>query len=417
MTIEMLTPSQAASKLTAAHISAGRVKAMHVTAGVGLVQGPAKGVVLSDLDGNTYIECRSAGGVFNLGHAREEIAEAIANAVADTDMGDWMLLSGIRASTAQKLASYAPDGLDYVQFAVTGSEAVEVACKLARGTTGRQTIITMEKAYHGFSGFSLATAPAAITAPYGPLTPGILPVPHGDLAVVEAAIDGKTAAILLETVQGSAGVILPPEGYLRGLRALCDKYGIMLIFDEVQAGLGRTGKLFSFENWGVVPDMVVIGKALGGGYYPISACIYNARVLDFVNDHPLAHPSTFSGSEIGCVVAQKSLELLSDPELLDNVMAMGAKLAAGYQALLDRFPRILRGYRQIGLFTGIDTASSEIGKQLRHAAVRNGLISFTAPFRPEFLQIWPPLTITAAEIDELLLRLGHAVQEASETTI
>ena len=413
MTYDLMTPSQAACKLTAAHISEGRVGAMRATAGIGLVQGPARGVEITDLDGNSYIDCRSAGGVFNLGHARSEIAEVLARAAQDTDMGDWMLLSGIRATTAQKLAALAPDGLDHVQFGVTGSEAVEVACKLARGTTGRQTIITMENAYHGFSGFSLATAPAHITAPYGPLTPGIVKVPHGDLEAVQREMGENTAAVLLETVQGSGGVILPPDSYLQGLRALCDQHDVLLICDEVQAGLGRTGKVFSFEHWGVVPDMAVVGKALGGGYYPISACLYNARVLDFVNTHPLAHPSTFSGSEIGCLVAQKAMELLSSPDLLANVVAMGARLAEGYRSLQTDFPDLIQTHRQIGLFTGIDTPSAEIGTMLRHAAVRHGLIAFSAPFRPQFLQVWPPLIITADEIDELLLRLKTALSETA----
>ncbi len=415
MGIEMLTPSQTACKMTAAHISEGRVKAMQATAGVGLVQGPAHGVTLSDLDGNTYIDCRSAGGVFNLGHTRAEIAEVLAKAVQDTDMGDWMLLSGIRAITAKKLASLAPEGLDHVQFGVTGSEAIEVACKLARGTTGREKLVAMTNAYHGFSGFALATAPEDLIAPYGPLTPGIVAIPHGDLAAAEGIIDEDTAAVLLETVQGSGGVVLPPEGYLAGLRALCDRHGALLIFDEVQAGLGRTGKLFSFEHWGVVPDMVVIGKALGGGYYPISACLYNARVLDFVNVRPLAHPSTFSGSELGCMVAQKALDLLSDPALLANVEAMGSRLSRGYGALQAAYPDFVLGHRQIGLFTGLDTPDAETGKALRHAAVRAGLIAFTAPFQPQVLQIWPPLVITKDEIDELLLRLTHAVREAADS--
>ena len=413
MTYVLMTPSQVACKLAVEHISEVRVRTMHTTAGIGLVQGPAHGTELSDLDGNSYIDCRSAGGVFNLGHTRAEIAEVLARAVQDTDMGDWMLLSSIRATTAQHLAALAPAGLDYVQFGVTGSEAVEVACKLARGTTGRQTIITMENAYHGFSGFSLATAPAHITAPYGPLTPGIVQVPHGDLDVVARTIDANTAAVLLETVQGSGGVILPPDGYLQGLRDLCDAHGVLLICDEVQAGMGRTGKLFSFEHWGVLPDMAVVGKALGGGYYPISACLYNARVLDFVNTHPLAHPSTFSGSEIGCLVAQKAMGLLSAPELLANVSEMGARLSAGYRRLQADFPELIQTHRQIGLFTGIDTTSPEVGMLLRHAAVRHGLIAFTAPFRPQFLQIWPPLIITADETDELLLRLTMALAETA----
>ena len=410
---EVLSPSQVACNLTASHISSGRVEAMRTTAGYGLVQGPASGITISDIDGKSFIDCRSAGGVFNLGHRHPEVAHVLATAARDTDMGDWMLLSAIRAQTAEKLARAAPGNLNHVQFAVTGGEAIEAACKLARGATGRHDIVTMDKAYHGFVGFGLAAAPASLTARYGPLTPGIVPVPYGDVDAVSRAIDGNTAAVLLETAQGSAGALLPPHGYLQALRSLCDERGVMLIFDEVQAGLGRTGKLFSFENWGVVPDMAVVGKALGGGYYPIAACLHNDRVLAFVNEVPLAHPSTFSGSEIGCLVAAKALELLSAPALLDNVVTMGGRLNQGYQSLRREFPGFVTGSRQLGLFTGIETPSADTGTALRHAAVRHGLLAFTAPFRPGFLVIWPPLIITAAEVDELLRRLARAVGEAA----
>lgn len=412
--LEVLTASQAACDQTAAHISAGRVQAMHATAGYGFVQGPSKGAVLTDLDGNSFIDCRSAGGVFNLGHRNPVIARVLTDAVQNVDMGDWMLLSGIRAAAAERLASLAPGNLNYVQWAVTGSEAIEVACKFARGTTGRRNIITMQNAYHGFSGFSLAAAPEGMREPFAPVTPGVQPVPFGDIGAIELIIDDDTAAILLETVQGSGGVILPPDGYLKALRALCDAHGVLLIFDDVQAGMGRTGKLFSFEHWDVTPDMAVVAKAMGGGYYPVSACVCNDRVLAFVNERPLAHPSTFSGSEIGCLVAMKSLELLAAPALLDHVAKMGARLSAGYQELQSQFPSLVTGSRQIGLFTGLDTPDAETGKALRHAAVRHGLVAFTAPYRPQFLQIWPPLVITEAEVDELLLRLGHAVRDAAD---
>jgi acetylornithine/succinyldiaminopimelate/putrescine aminotransferase len=413
MTLELPTASQQACQLTARYISAGRVQAMHTTAGYGLVQGSASGVTIHDVDGRSFIDCRSAGGVFNLGHRHPQIAEVLASAARDVDIGDWMLLSAIRAQTAEQLARLAPGDLDHVQFAVTGGEAIEAACKFARGTTGRQTIVTMDKAYHGFVGFGLAAAPASVNARYVPLTPGVASIAYGDIDAAARAIDGNTAAVLLEAAQGSAGSLLPPAGYLQALRALCDRHGALLIFDEVQAGMGRTGKLFSFENWGVVPDMAVVGKALGGGYYPIAACLYNDRVLAFVDEVPLAHPSTFSGSEIGCLVAAKALELLSTPTLLDNVVAMGERLKQGYQALQSQFPDVVTGCRQLGLFTGIETLSAESGTALRHAAVRHGLLAFTAPFRPGFLAIWPPLVITAAEVDELLRRLGRAVQEAS----
>lgn len=402
-----------AADLTATAISTGRVEAIKATAGYPLVQGSGRGVVVPDLDGREFIDCRCAGGIFNLGHRPPEIADLIRETVLEHDLGDWMLLSGIRARAAETIAKAAPKGLDHVQFAVTGSEAIEVACKFARGVTGRSKIVAMKNAYHGFAGFALSAAPEHMRADFGPTTPGIEQIPHGDLEAARDAVDTSTAAILLEVVQGSGGIILPPDGYLQSLRDICDATGALLIFDEVQCGMGRTGRLFSFEHWDVLPDMVVIAKALGGAYYPISACLYNAQVYQYACDHPLTHPSTFSGSEIGCIVAEKAIGLLSSPEILSNVNDRGAQLAKGFQALTKSYPEFIKGYRQIGLFTGIDTPDADTGKRLRHAAVRNGLIAFTAPFRPNCLQIWPPLIISETETAELLIRLNLAVDEAA----
>lgn len=406
----------AALTLTGERISTGRVTAMAKTAGYPLVQGQGQGARLHDLDGKAFIDCRCAGGIFNLGHRPTEIAALIRDAVDDYDLGDWMLLSGIRARAADTIARAAPAGLDHVQFAVTGSEAIEVACKFARGITGRSKIVVMQNAYHGFAGFALAAAPEAMNGAFGPVVPDVVHIPHGDLDAARASIDDTTAAVLLEVVQGSGGIILPPDGYMQGLRDLCDRTGALMIADDVQCGLGRTGRLFSFEHWGVTPDMAVIAKALGGAYYPVSACLYNDRVYEYACDNPMVHPSTFSGSELGCVVAERAITLLSDPALLDNVTARGAQLGRGYQALQDRHHDFITGFRQIGLFTGIDTPDAATGEALRHAAVQSGLLSFTAPFRPNCLQVWPPLIITETETAELLERLSAAVAQAAANT-
>ena len=406
-----VSSNEKACALTARRTSTGRVERMKHTAGFGLAQANGRGVYVTDLDGKEYLDCRCAGGIFNLGHRPPETLGLLKEALDHYDLGDWMLLSGIRARASDTLCKYTPAGLDHVQLAVTGSEAIEVACKLGRGTTGRSKIVTMEHAYHGFAGFALAAAPQSMRANYGPLVPEIYSVPHGDLKAAEEAIDDDTAVVLLEVVQGSAGVILPPDGYLSGLRKICDSKGALLVFDEVQAGMGRTGRLFSFEHWGVTPDMLVVAKAIGGACYPVSACFYNERAYRYACDEPLHHPSTFSGSELGCIVAEKSIELLSDTVLLENVQLRGEQLAACYKQLVADYPEFFTGYRHLGLFTGIDARDAATGEALRHACVRNGLIAFTAPYRPQCLQVWPPLIITETETEELTKRLSHAARE------
>ena len=403
----------AAAAFTAARISTGLVAAMEATAGYSLVQGHALGVRITDADGKDFIDCRSAGGVFNLGHRPKVIADLLHHAIGEHDLGDWMLLSAVRARAADAIARAAPAGLDHVQFAVTGTEAIEVACKFARGTTARQKIVTMQNCYHGSSGFGLAAQPDIDRRDFEPLTPGIVQIPHGDIVAARAAVDGDTAAVLLEVVQGGAGIMPPPDGYMPGLRDICDATGALMICDEVQAGMGRTGRLFSFEHWDVTPDMVVIAKALGGAYFPISACLFNDRVYAYACANPLTHPSTFGGAELGCRVAERVIGLLSDPALLTNVTERGAQLAEGYARLHGAHPKVIEGSRQIGLFTGIDTPNVDVAAALRHAVVRNGLVAFTAPFRQRCLQVWPPLVITQAETAELLDRLSTAVDEVA----
>jgi len=222
---EVLSAGQLDCNLAAKNIWAGHVRAMHATAGYGLLEGSASGVTINDVDGTRFIDCPCAGGVFNLGHRHPEVAHMPATATRDTDMGDWMLLSTTRAQTAGKLAQAAPGNLNRVQFAVAGGEAIEAACKFARGTSARPNIVTMDKAYHCFVGFGLAVAPGSINARYGRLTLGIVPVPRGDMDAALQAVDSNMAAVLLETAQGLAGALLPRAGYLRALRSPCDEHG------------------------------------------------------------------------------------------------------------------------------------------------------------------------------------------------
>jgi acetylornithine/succinyldiaminopimelate/putrescine aminotransferase len=210
-------------------------------------------------------------------------------------MGDWLLPSLRRARGAEALAQILPGELRYTFFTPSGAEAVEVACKLARGVTGRAGIVSAEHGYHGHVGFSLAMDEDEYSRWFRPLVPGVLKVPFGDLAAIERAVGKDTAAVCLETIQATAGIIMPPDDYLERVRNICDQHGALLIFDEVQAGLGRTGRMWSCEHWGVVPDLLVSGKGLAAGLYPVSACSFGESVEAFFGRDPFFHPSSFGG--------------------------------------------------------------------------------------------------------------------------
>lgn len=398
----------AATELIEAHLSPHKAAAFRAL-GVGAVQGRREGVFIWDLDGNRFLNCRSSGGVFNFGHHPGFAVEALSSALADHDMGDWLLPSLRRAQGAEALARVLPEGLPYTFFTATGAEAVEVACKLARGVTGRAGIVSAEHGYHGHVGFALAMDDEEYSHWFRPLVPGIAKVPFGDVEALERAVGEDTAAVCLETIPATAGILVPPEGYLAAARRVCDERGALLILDEVQAGLGRTGTVWGLEHWGVVPDLLVSGKGLAAGLYPVSACSFGERVEAFFGEDPFFHPSSFSGSELAAAVVQAVVEKLTEPGFLDHVTAMGARLEAGLGELCERYPERLEGYRAKGLMTALQTHSDEQGFELMRQSLAHGVLAIFANNRRSALIVMPPLVITAAELDEVLAGLDAAL--------
>ena len=263
--------------LISSHLSPHKAEA-YKAVGIDLVQGRRDGVYVWDLEGRSYINLRSSGGVFNFGHHPRFAVEALTRALAEHDMGDWLLPSVRRARGAEALARLLPDPLRYSFFTASGAEAVEVACKLARSVTRRPGFVCAEHGYHGHVGFSLAMDDPPLSERFQPLTPGITRIPFGDFAAAERAVGEDTAAVIMETIPATAGYLLPPDGWFVTLRRLCDERGALLILDEVQAGLGRTGTLWAFEQFGAIPDVVVVGKGLSAGVYPIAAACFGPRV-------------------------------------------------------------------------------------------------------------------------------------------
>ena len=412
--ITQVNSNEEACRLTSEFMSPNRVESYKSAIGAPIVMGKSHGVRMWDLDGNSFIDCRSAGGIFNFGHRPQFMVDALKQALDKFDMGDWMLLSAQRAQAAEALAQILPEGLCYTHFAVTGSEAVECACKLARGVTGRKKILAMDGCYHGYLGFSLAMVDEKMSHWYAPLVPGVSKIPFGDIKAVEKEVDDDTAAVILETIQGNSGATIPPDGYLAAVRRICDERGALLIFDEVQAGLGRCGTTFAFEHWGVEPDLLVLAKGLGGGVYPVSACCFGDRCEAFFEKTPHLHVSTFMGSELGMAVVIETVKKLTEPGFLDHVNAMAERFRPGLEALCQKYPEILTGFRQKGLFMGLETLSVEQGNKLKHTAIANGILAATAAFNHAVLQVYPPLIIFPDEVDEVLTGLDTALEAINE---
>jgi putrescine aminotransferase len=392
----------------AAHLSPHKAAAYQAV-GMDIVQARREGVWIWDLEGRDYINCRSSGGVFNLGHHPAFAVEALSQALREFDMGDWLLPSARRAEGAAALARLLPEPLRYTFFTASGAEAVEVACKLARSVTGRPAFVCAEHGYHGHVGFSLAMDDPPLSDPYRPLTPGIRPVPFGDIQAVDAAIGRDTAAVIMETIPATGGYLVPEPDWFPTIRRLCDERDVLLILDEVQTGLCRTGRLWAFEHFDVVPDVLIAGKGLSGGVYPIAACCFGERVEKHFEADPFFHPSSYAGSELGARVVEAVVERYEDAGLREHVQEMGARLRAGLDELVARFPDRLVATRGLGLMLALETGSDALGFELTKQCFRHGLLAIFAFNRQSTLQVMPPLVISAEEVDELLERLGAAV--------
>ena len=400
--------NQAAFEVIRSYLSPHKAEAFRAL-GIAAVQGRREGVRIWDLEGRSLINCRSSGGVFNFGHRPQFAVDALKAALDEHDMGDWLLPSLRRARGAETLARILPGELQYTFFTPSGAEAVEVACKLARGVTGRTGVVCAEHGYHGHVGFSLAMDEDEYSRWFKPLVPDVVKVPFGDVAAVERAVGEDTAAVCLETIQATAGIVLPPDDYLERVRAICDERGTLLILDEVQAGLGRTGRVWACEHWHVVPDLLVSGKGLAGGLYPVSACSFGERVEAFFGQDPFFHPSSFGGSELGAVMVEAVASRVGEPAFLDHVVEIGERFQAGFEELCRCYPETLAGYRAKGLMMALQTRSDEQGIELARQSIENGVLAIFANNRRSALIVMPPLVIRADEADEVLGGLDAAL--------
>jgi len=396
------------------YVSPGKVR-VYRELGFEFVPGRREGCRIWDVDGErSWINCRSSGGVFNLGHHPPRVIEALRQALDWLDIGDHILLSEHRAALAKRLAELTPGDIRYSFFTPSGGEAIDLAIKLARGYTGRPGIISAEKGYHGHTGLALSAGNDLFKKYFEPLAPGFSHVPFGDIEALEQAVDEQTAAVLLETIPATAGILIPPPDYYPAVREICDRHGALLILDEVQTGLGRTGKLWGIDHWGVVPDIMVLGKGMSGGVYPLSAVCYRERLDAFFQEHPFIHLSSFGGAELGCVAAMAMLDQITEPGFLEHVNRMGERFVKGFQRLKEKYPDLVAGWRQLGLMMGFELTEDRMGPMMTYALGHNGVIAIFADFRPSTIQVLPPLIIQPEEVDEVLAAMDRALTMVGE---
>ena len=391
------------------HVSSGK-PAFFKSIGIEFSPGRREGAYMWDVDGEKkLIDCHCNGGVFNLGHRNPEIIQTLVEGLEQFDIGNHHLISEQRARLGQKIAELMPGDLTYSVFGVGGGEAIDLAIKVARGHTGKQKIISAKGGYHGHTGLALATGDAKYRSAFLSDQPDFVQVPFNDVDALAGDIDEHTAAVIMETIPATFGMALPSEDYFKQIRKLCDVHGAAMIIDEVQAGLGRTGRLWAIEHYDVVPDILVTGKGLSGGIYPITATCFREEYESVFHADPFIHISTFGGAEVGCAVAMKVLEISSAPEFLAHVEALGEHFARGFEALKGKHPQVLVKLRQKGLMMGIELAEGNLGPIFSKLAYDQGFLAVYANNDPRVVQLLPPLTIDLELADEILDRVDRAL--------
>ncbi|MBN1635757.1 MAG: aspartate aminotransferase family protein [Deltaproteobacteria bacterium] len=373
------------------------------------------GCYSKDIDGKKYLDALSVQGIFNLGRRHPVIVEAMKKAVDHLDIGNNFFMSEERLIFAEKLAETTPGDINCFFFSSTGSEAVDLAIKIARGYTSRPGIISANECYHGITGYALSTnGNPDYTVPFGPMMPGFSRVPYGDIDALQSEISDETAAVIFEPMISEAGLLLPPDDYFAKVRELCDKNDSLMIIDEVVTGLGRTGKFWAIEHYeGVVPDIMVSGKGLTAGMYPMAATMFTEDVSDFFLAYPFSHYSSTAGSDIGCVVSAAMIDVINRPEFLEAVNEKGALLAKGYEELLTLFPDVLESYVQIGLNTALLLDDPSGGFRMNRYLGEEGVFALLSTNNTAAIRIQPPLIISNEEIGKILDALHVSLKKLS----
>ncbi len=408
-------PKEELTTLFANHVSSGKAE-FFSQAGIDFIIGKREGIYIWDLEGSKLINCHCNGGVFNLGHRNPRIISALQRALEELDIGNHHLVSEARATLAERLAEISPGDLNRVVFGVSGGEAIDMAIKIARAPTGRTEVISALGGYHGHTGLALAAGDESFRKPFEPLSPGFLQVPFGDLESLARVMGVNTAAVIFETIPATYGISIPPEDFFAGVRQLCDQHTVVMISDEVQTGLGRCGVVWGIDTYGVVPDILVTGKGLSGGIYPITATLYREHLNPFLHENPFIHVSTFGGAEVGCYVALEVLNMLEEPGFLEHVRDMAKLFEGGFTDLIEEHPAVLVEARQRGLMMGLKLRDENLGPLMTRIGFDAGLLTIYANNDPSVIQILPPLIIQDEEVSQVLGLLDGMLSKLEEIT-
>ena len=371
-----------------------------------------------DVNGKEYIDCLGGFGIFNVGHRNSKVIDAVMHQMRRQPLHSQDLLDPLRAMLAKTLALLTPSGLEYAFFCNSGTEAVEGALKLARiYDPKKQTIVAATKGFHGKSYGSLsASAKAEFRRPFGPMLPNIEHVPFNNLDALRrmfatcSAVGEDVGAVILEPIQGEGGVNIPSDEYLPGVRALCNEFGALLILDEVQTGMGRTGKMFCCDHWNVAPDILCLAKAFGGGIMPAGAVVGTKAVFSRIFRNPFLHTTTFGGNPLACAAAIATINVLIEEHLPQRAAFMGERMLKGLREAVRGHEDLVVDVRGKGLLMALEFVDDYTGFELGKLMLDRGVLVSGTLVNARVVRVEPPLTIEDSQADYVCKALSESLQ-------
>jgi acetylornithine/succinyldiaminopimelate/putrescine aminotransferase len=382
----------------AAHVNKGKID-VYTKYGYDAVFGRREGARVWDTyTDRSWINCHVNGGTYNLGHRNPTVLAAVQSALDRCDIGNHHLPAPGRVELAERLSATTGGLLPGVVYGVGGGEAIDLAIKVARAATGRPGIVSASGGYHGHTGLALAAGDAKYRDAFGPNPPGFSQVPFNDVTAMDGAVTEETAAVLLEPVPATLGMPIPDTDYLPAVERICRDRGAKLIIDEVQTGLGRTGRIWAFQHWDLEPDALVTSKGLSGGIYPISATLMTRELHEIFDTEPFIHISTFGGAEPGTAAGLAVLDVIEAPGFLERVLDLEGRFVDGLAGMPFAF-------RHLGLMMALAFPVADAGMMAMKLLFDAGLFTTYAGNDTSVLQFLPPLIISddeAAEVIEIV---------------
>ena len=403
------------------HVNAGFLQyRKSVSTDYTAVEWDDSGAVFRDVNGKEFIDILGGFGIYNVGHRNPKVLKAVQDQLEKQAIHSQELIDPLRCYLAHLISQITPGDLNYAFFTNSGTESVEGCLKMAMLATGRRHFVACVGGFHGKSLGSLGgTSKAVFREPFLPLLHWSH-VPFGDIDAIRTVMEtcdftgDRIAGLVIEPIQGEGGINVAPPGYLAACRELCDKYGVMLIFDEIQCGMGRTGKMFYCEYDGITPDLMALAKGFGGGVMPIGAVVGTPKTWEKYVENPFLHTTTFGGNPLACAAAIATINVLLEDDLPRQAHEKGNYLLSALNKLAAKYPEVMAGARGVGLMIGMEFKNNDLGYIVaKHLFARNILISGTY-INARVLRVEPPLVITYEQLDKFLNALEESLKAVKD---